>query len=439
MRKAPKYLVYQLRQKKKSLIESYKERKLLNLDKSQWWSLKKLTDFQNKRLKAITNYAYNQIPAYRRKFREAGITPRDILFKDDILKLPVTTRKEMQSNPDFVNEPLIRSTLFTGGSTGTSLRYYESHLAKEMRMNVHFRGWEWNGYRSGKRLAVIASAQGAVQEKNVLTLLGDLTKDNLRLTVEKLANFRPEHFRGYTSSLYLLAKYCLDNNIQIEGIQSINPISENLYDFQRETMEQAFNCEVFEEYCCNDGGACAWECEKHEGLHYVMERAIIEEIDGEMIVTDLWNLAMPFIRYRNGDSVKWLDKKCSCGRELPLITVKGRTNDILISPYGPISPSYLMLHGIKYDAEHHRSGISAAQYVQKPGYKVDVNIVKNPWCLNKEIEELENDLSEILKGMQFNVNFVDTIPTTKKGKRSFIINEDENLLRQFREGTLKDN
>ena len=419
------------------LIKRFKFKRIIDLNKSQWWSIDKLEDFQNQRLRKIIKYAYDNVPGYREKFIKAKLKPEDIKTKDDLWKIPITTREELQNNKDFVNINLISGTLYTGGSTGTSLKYYESEESREIRWHSHLRGWSWNGYVPGKRLAVISSAQGLVKAENTINLIGDLTTENLKKNVEKLLEFKPQYLRGYVGPLYILAKYCLDNNIRLKGIESIDPISENLYDFQRDTMEKAFNCKVFEEYCCNDGGACAWECEAHEGLHYFMERAIIEDVNGEMIVTDLWNRAMPFIRYRNGDSVKFLNKKCSCGRELPLIKAKGRSNDFLITKNGVVGATYLMYHGIGYvgageDDSKFRIGIRAIQYVQKPGYLLEVNIVKNKWCKDEEIISFENILSKVTHGMKIRINFVDDIPKTKKGKRSFIINEDKELLKKWR-------
>lgn len=417
------------------IIERLCSKKSIDLNKSQWWSIDKLETFQNKRLRKIVKYAYNNIPGYRSKFDETKVKPEDIRTEDSLWKLPITTREELQNNKDFVNEKLISGTLYTGGSTGTSLKYYESAESGKVRWNSHLRGWSWNGYTPCKRLGVISSAQGMVEGDNIINLIGELTTEDLERNVKKLLEFKPQHLRGYVGSLYILAKYYLDNDIRLNGIESINTISENLYAYQRKTMEEAFNCEVFDEYCCNDGGACAWECKAHEGLHYFMERAIIEDIDGEMIVTDLWNKAMPFIRYKNGDFVKFINKKCSCGRELPLLSVKGRDNDFLITKRRIISPTFLMHHGmglvgVDRSSANFRSGIRAIQYVQKPGYILEINIVKNPWCTAKEIEYFRADLSEFTDDMELKINFVDDIPKTKKGKRSFIINEDKELLKK---------
>ena len=402
----------------------------VDLIKSQWWSYKELEDFQNDRLRKMVIYAYHTIPGYKKKFDQAGVKPRHIRTKKDLRYIPIIERTELQNNPDFVNKWRISATLRTGGSTGTPLQYYDSKESYAVRNESHLRGWSWNGYTPGQKLAVIAGSQGIIKQKNILTLSGNLDSNELEKNIAALRTFKPAYMRGYVGSLFILAKYCLDNGFQLEGIKSVDPISENLYEYQRKVMKKAFNCEVFEEYCCNDGGACAWECNAHEGLHYFMERAIIEEIDGEMIVTGLWNTAMPFIRYRNGDAVTFLQKECSCGRKLTLIKVKGRKNDIIITPKGPVGATFFMMRAIRYDANF-RSGIRMAQYIQKPHYKLTINIVKNTGCTNREVEEFKRDILKITPGMNITIKFVHDIPTSKKGKRSFIINEDKQLLRKW--------
>lgn len=408
---------------------------LPNLEQSQWWDYERLLAFQERRLRQIVSYAYERIPGYRQRFKAAGICADDIRTLKDLRKIPITTRSDLQHDLSFVNAELINATLYTGGSTGTPLEYYESYLATNMRRRAHLRGWAWNGYSMGHRLAVITSAQGVVPGNNVLNLVGSMATTDLIHNVEQLQNFRPQYLRGYVSSLYLLARYVVDNDIKISGVLSVNPISENLYDYQREVMHAAFGCPVFEEYVCNDGGACAWECDAHAGLHYSMERAIIEEIDGEMIVTDLWNMAMPFIRYRNGDAVTFLPGKCACGRQLPLVKVKGRTNDIIISPTGLVSPSFLLHHGcgiatVDTDSRFVR-GIMAVQYIQLPNYVLKVNVVKDNHCTDVELDDFRCRVAEECQGMTIQLNVVDELPATPKGKRSFVVNTDSDLLQMW--------
>lgn len=426
-----------IRLRAKRAVNRLRSERIPNLDATQWWKYEDLKRFQDKRLVKMVSYAYQRIPAYKKKFDAAGIKPSDIKTTEDLPKLPVTTRREMQDNQEFINQKLVSAVLFTGGSTGESLRYFESFESGRIRLASHLRGWSWNGYFPGeKRLAVVASAQGTISASQVINLVGDMSANNIDENLERLLEFQPQHLRGYVNSLYLLARHCINKGVRLDFVESINPISENLYDYQRIAMEEAFGCRVFDEYCCNDGGACAWECEMHEGLHYCMERSIIENLDGKMFVTDLWNRAMPFIRYENGDLVTFLDDACTCGRELPLMKVTGRTNEVIVSPSGPISPSFLMYHGIGYQEQaermgEFRSGIAAVQYIQKKGYILVVNMVLNDWCTDHEISEFHAAIEKIAAGMEIRFRVLDALPSSPKGKRQFIINQDKELLRKW--------
>lgn len=408
-----------------------------NLQNSQWWSLDRLQEFQNARLREMVRYAYHTIPAYRETFDRSGVRPEQIRTVADLLMLPITERAEFQNNPDYVNPGLITDTLHTGGSTGNSLEYYESALAGRMRWDAHRRGWEWGGYLMGKtRLAVLTSAQGVVPGKQTLNLAGDLSLSSLRENLHQINEFAPECLRGYVSSIVIFAQYCLDQGVTFPFLRKVNVISENLYPEQRSLIEKALNAEVYEEYVCNDGGACAWECEQHFGLHYCMERAVIENIDGEMIVTDLWNRAMPFIRYRNGDAVEFIPERCSCGRALPLIKVRGRTNDVIVSRDRLISPTFLLHHGIGLvgvdrQSRNFNAGISAVQYVQKPGFVLIVFFVRNEHLTTEALSVFKEKVCHIVGDMVVRFIEVQTLPSSPKGKRQFIINEDKDLLQSW--------
>src|SRR5439155_23714298 len=83
----------------------------------------------------------------------------------------------------------------------------------------------------------------------------------------------------------------------------------------RADLEEAFGPAVFDTYGCREVMMIATECEAHHGLHTSMENLVVEIVvtengkqrlaregeSGEVVFTDLHNLAMPFIRYANGD------------------------------------------------------------------------------------------------------------------------------------------
>ena len=85
----------------------------------------------------------------------------------------------------------------------------------------------------------------------------------------------------------------------------------------------------------------ASECERHQGLHLNIEHLFIEFLrpdgtqaapgeEGTIVITDLINRGMPFIRYRIEDVGVPSDRRCTCGRGLPLMErVTGRVADYL--------------------------------------------------------------------------------------------------------------
>jgi len=104
--------------------------------RNQWKSYEDLRELQNKKLRAIIKHAYNNVPFYHHKFRGAGIRPNDIKTVRDLIKIPVTTKREVQrfyrgflSKGVNLNKCL---TSDTSGSTGTPLTM--SMMRRQMTM-----------------------------------------------------------------------------------------------------------------------------------------------------------------------------------------------------------------------------------------------------------------------------------------------------------------
>src|SRR6185436_11340307 len=110
---------------------------------------------------------------------------------------------------------------------------------------------------------------------------------------------------------------------------------------ERAVIERVFDVKVTDLYGCEEVGLIASECERHEGLHINAEQVLVEILredgtpagpgeTGAVVVTDLLNRAMPFIRYRMEDMAEAAAQKCSCGRGLPTLRrVVGRIADFL--------------------------------------------------------------------------------------------------------------
>ena len=411
-------------------------RTLPDLQATQYWSPEEQRSYQSKRLVAIFRHHYENTPPYRELCVLHGLSIDSVRGIEDIERLPVVERSWLQNNSRVVNHRYrFGALMHTGGSTGEPLEYVGCRRYHLLREQAHLRGWRYFGLHDPSEFVVLASAQGSLATARNLS--GELDSENAKNVIKALNSPDCGYVRGYASSVYIVAMYMLQQGTRNQFVRAFNLISENVYDWQREAISAAFPAsEVYEEYCCNDGAASGWECHVHAGLHEAVERAIIEPSDnGEMIATDLWNRAMPFIRYRNGDFLESRTlEACPCGRTLPRITVRGRTNDILVTPFGPVSPTYLMMWGAGYGytGAVHNKGFSQIQYVQTPGYRLTVNLVKNEHYTGADLQRLQEQVARICRGMMVDYRFVGRIETTRSGKRHFIINTDDDLLAQWR-------
>jgi phenylacetate-CoA ligase len=156
----------------------------------------------------------------------------------------------------------------------------------------------------------------------------------MRRFVERLVRFQPDVLLGYTNSLYFLAKH-----VQAAGIRSIRPRGiicggEPLHPEGRLLLESVFHSKVFLRYGSREADIIASECQ-HGRMHVNDDNLLVElltdpgEVFGKVLVTDLWNFAMPLIRYDLEDFASWADGTCPCGRGLSILAgIEGRRSEM---------------------------------------------------------------------------------------------------------------
>jgi len=218
----------------------------------------------------------------------------------------------------------------------------------------------------------------------------------------------------------------------IKGIspQSIITTGENLFDYQRKLIEETFECEVYDGYGSRETSLSCAECEERNGYHISDENSIVEFLkdgepvsageSGEIIITDLHNLVMPWLRYRIEDIGTYQNEKCNCGRNLSIMSsIDGRIHDIIITPDGRRIPGEFFPHLFK-DV----SGIEEYLIHQKIKDKLSVIIVKNERFNQPELDYLIKYMKEYLgEDIEMNIVFTDKIEKPESGKRRFTISE----------------
>jgi phenylacetate-CoA ligase len=136
--------------------------------------------------------------------------------------------------------------------------------------------------------------------------------------------------------------------------QAVFSSGDNLYENERQTISAAFGCKVYNGYASQECGLIALECECGEGLHFVGGRVFVEVInsndpttisdtgEGELVVTNCDNWAMPLIRYRTGDVGVVERGPCACGKSGPILRkLDGRRSVYFEVDNRKINPSIL--------------------------------------------------------------------------------------------------
>jgi len=321
-----------------------------------------LLDMQTKRLRAIINHAYANVPYYHRKFDEAKVKPEDIKNIEDLTRLSTSPRTEIQAAPlseiTAKNLDLYKChERTTSGSTGIPLTVTIDPRAEQFEEALWTRTYLENGLRTRDKMSVIQDPRSIKpsRKNDMLQKIGLMRRQYISIfdRVEKqsklLEKYNPDAIKGYASSLAILADFIKQRSSPIRPRQIFSG-AELLDNQTRKLISSIFKAEVFDNYACNEFTLMAWECRRHEGYHINIENVVMEFLDegenvapgerGEIVCTGLTNYAMPLIRYRLGDIGVPNQEQCSCGRTLPLMKiVEGRADDFLVTIDGRlISP-----------------------------------------------------------------------------------------------------
>ena len=138
---------------------------------------------------------------------------------------------------------------------------------------------------------------------------------------------------------------------------------------------------------------------------------------GEVVITDLNNYCLPFIRYRIGDLAEAVDptEACACGRGLPRLgRIEGRVQSIVVGASGQYIPGTFFAHLFK-DYEH---AIRQFQIVQERRGAIRLRVVKGGRFSEAALREVLATLRRFLgEQMQIEVQFEENIDMVRTGKR----------------------
>jgi phenylacetate-CoA ligase len=335
--------------------------------------LKKILSFNHKEFMmwqeeakwSIAKYHYEHNEFYRKKVGEC--------FPDKWENLPIIEKKDLQIEiSELFSKGYDKRNTYISNTSGSSGHPFFFAKNKE----DHSMDWAYIKYNHGQ-LGInqkwkqarffgipIDSKVAYYKErlKDVITnrfrfFVYDLSEEKLERFIIKFKKTKFDYIYGYTNSLILFAKYLIEKKTTLTEVcptlKYCICTSENLTEKDRILLQNGFGVRVFNEYGASETKIIAFETNKGEMvlgedvsfIETVNKGEIMENKQaGNIIITDLFNKAMPFIRYNIGD-IGVISKDLSSNRKhRKLEQLLGRENDNIILPSGKISPGLTLYY-----------------------------------------------------------------------------------------------
>ncbi len=426
------------------MITSEVERYYETLNATQWLSPSQIKELQDEKLRRLIRHAYRSVPFYRQRMQENKLRPEDIRGQEDLHKLPLVTKDNVRRHLyfDMLQEGVRHADILkisTSGSTGEPFVCYADRAQLEFRWAATLRSQEWTGYRFGDPTVRLWHQTLGMSKSQIAKEFADaffanrtfipvfeMSDAKLEEMMRLIERERPVLIDGYAEAFDFLAQY-----IETRGGLGYRPkalmsSAQTLPKKSREVIEKAFGCKVFDKYGSREFSGIAYESDAHNGHLVVAEGYIVELLVdgrpaqpgevGELVITDLNNYCMPFIRYRIGDLAEAIVQEPStCGRGLPRIgDIQGRVQSIIQGTDGHFVPGAFFYHVLKeYDY-----AIKRFQVVQEESGAIRFFVVKGSRYSDDTLDEVKTLIRRFLGDeLRIDVEFVDNVEMVRTGKR----------------------
>lgn len=325
--------------------------------------------------------------------------------------------------------------MVTSGSSGIPFSIFQDQVKRRRVLAELIYFSALAGYDVGDRHAFFrVIVPDNDKSKRTLFLQNELMFDVLRQDEQHLEFQRQTLLRarpvrsliGYVSAIHGLANYIIEKGDRPEtfGVRSAICLAESLHPSARASIEKAFGCLAYSRYSNQENGILAQQITSElfrlntssylfEFLKLDSDQPAIAGEEARIVITDLYNSAMPIFRYDTGD-VGILTKDEEGYQALKQLS--GRKTDRILDASGvELSPVAL------FHCFHLAKGIRQFQVIQTDWatYKIKLNC-KESVNLDKVIARVTAVLGE---KAQISIERVSEIPVLSSGKRRLVVQE----------------
>jgi len=374
----------------------------------------KMRALQSERLVAQVRHVWDNVPFYRAKMEEKGLTPDDIRGVEDLHLLPFVKKDDLRDQYPYglLAKPLSECVRIQSTSGTTGRRVVAFYTQKDVDL------WEDCCARAitavgGTKEDVCQVAygyglftggpglNGGSHKVGCLTL--PMSSGNTERQIQFMMDLGTTilcctpSYAAYIGEALKEMGYKPEDNKLKAGIFGAEPWTEEM----RRDIEQALGIKAYDIYGLTEttGPGVAFECSEQTGMHINEDHFIPEIIDpetgevlpegekGELVFTSISKEAFPLLRYRTRDICVLSRKKCSCGRTLiKMAKPMGRSDDMLIIRGVNVFPSQIETVLLK-------EGYS-------PNYQIIVDRVNNNDTFDVNVEMTPEVFSDTVKGTQ---------------------------------------
>ena len=331
-------------------------------------SREQILAWQNERLVKQVKHVWDNVPYYRAKMEEKGVTPEDIKSVDDLHKLPFLTKSDLRDAYPYglIGAPLSECVRIhsTSGTTGRRVvAFYTQHdvdlwedccaraivAAGGTKEDVVQVAYGYGLFTGGPGL------NGGSHKVGCLTL--PMSSGNTERQLQFMTDLEATILCCTPSyAAYLgesIAEAGLRDKIKLKaGIFGAEAWSEEM----RRDIQNSLGIKAYDIYGLTEtsGPGVAYECSEQTGMHINEDHFLAEIIDpetgevlpegskGELVFTSLTKEAFPLLRYRTRDICVLTRKPCSCGRtHVKMSKPMGRSDDMLIIKGVNVFPSQI--------------------------------------------------------------------------------------------------
>ena len=394
--------------------------------KAETMSGEELVAFQVEKLREVTRYFYNTFDFYRAASDACGVSPEDIRSLSDLSRLPVMDKAILRSREEELRTAAPKAhRRSTSGSTGENFHFYldesarasHSAFAKYYNERLNLKGGKvvgiWGGnLKKPEDNSFLQKIKYALLDTTLLPGYG-MDEARAKEYLAYLTEVKPAFVYGYPSYLAFLARTGEKFEILAPRGFVLVASGEQMSPQDREVIERYFGA-VYNRYGSCEFSTIAHELPGVDGFYVNPVQFLLETNErDELLVTDLWNYATPFIRYNIGDRASLLTEN---GRTV-IAELYGRCNDVLFTPSGKMIPSQFWTILSRMCEE-----VESFQVVQKSETEFVMRVKSKDAFDAGPI--LENFNANFAPEVTLSVTRDEPFETTRMGKHKFVIRKE---------------